>query len=90
METFPGRIACKLSILPRSISTFLRPPPAPPPRPRGWLGAAAESAAWEVCGNFSIPGTTRAPGRPSCSLEFESRGTPRFEPSPAVLRTILN
>lgn len=82
VETFPGRIAHKLSILPGSLSAFLRPPAGA----AGWQ--RPRRGAWEVCGNFSIPGATRAPGRSSSSPEFESRGTPCLEPWPAVVRCV--
>ena len=55
VETFPRGIASELSILARSISACLRP------RPCGRLGAAADRDLGSF-GNFSIPGTTRAPG----------------------------
>lgn len=86
METFPGRIASKLSILSRSISAFLRHPP-PPVRLVG--SGSREGPGKFVATSFSIPGTTWAPGRSSWSREFESRGTPRFEPSLVVLRSVL-
>lgn len=61
--------------------------PPPPARAAGW--ERRRTGTWEVCGNFSCPGTARAPGRSSWSREFESRGTPRFQPSLAVVRPVL-
>lgn len=75
---------------PVSSASFPGPGPGPPQPltpPAGW--ERRRRGAREVCSNFSIPGKTRAPGRSSWSREFESRGTPRFESLPAVLRTAL-
>lgn len=63
----------------------LRLPP-PPARAAGW--ERRRTGTWEVCGNFSFPGTTRAPGRSSWSREFESRGTRRWQSSLAVVRPV--
>lgn len=61
--------------------------PPPPARAAGW--ERRRTGTREVCGNFSIPGTTRAPGRSSWSQEFESRGAARSQPSLAVVRPVL-
>lgn len=63
------------------------PPSSTPARAAGW--ERRRTGTWEVCGNFSIPGITRAPGRSSWTREFESRGTPRFQPSLAIVRPVL-
>lgn len=63
------------------------PPSSTPARAAGW--ERRRTGTGEVCGNFSIPGITRAPGRSSWIREFESRGTPRFRPSLAVVRPVL-
>lgn len=55
VETFPAGSL---------VSSASFPGPSPPssaPRPRSWLGAAAERGL-EVSGNFSIPGTLGRPG----------------------------
>lgn len=79
VETLPRRIAGKLSILPRSIPAFLRPPPARPPASPSQDGDLG--SLWQL---LLLPGSrSGAAGRSSWSREFESRGGhPRLQ-SPA-------
>lgn len=75
----------------RKLSSASFPGPSAPssaPRRRGWLGAVAErglGSLWQLL----HPGATRAPGCSSWSREFERGGSPRFEPSPVVVRSVL-